>query len=106
MPRSSTSSRSAFSGAATRADAVSRYQLNKAMYEGSRPGRAAAVNRERARFLARFALSDAERAALDAPDFNAILTLGGLPNLVFRYYRALGLPVDGFRDRLARERAL
>ena len=84
---------------------MSRYQLNKAMYEGTRPGQAAVPRQDCARFLARFALSDAERAALEAPDFHAILALGGLPNLVFRYYRAHGLPVDGFRDRLARERA-
>lgn len=102
---SSTTSRLPFSGTATRADPLSRYQLNKAMYEGTRPGPGAALAGDRGRFLARFALSEAERAALEAPDFDAILALGGLPNLVYRYYRAHGLPVEGFRDRLARERA-
>ena len=46
-----------------------------------------------------------ERAALDEPNFHAILALGGLPNLVFRYYRAHGLPLDDFRDRLGRDQA-
>ena len=105
MPMSSTSSRSTSSVAATRADAVSRYQLNKAMYEGTRPERVAALNEDRTRFLAGFTLSSAERAALDGPNFHAILTLGGLPNLVYRYYRAHKLPIDDFRDRLAREAA-
>ena len=83
---------------------MSRYQLNKAMYEATRPGRAVAAEDECAAFLARFALSGAERAALAGPDFHALLALGGLPNLVYRYYRAHGLPLAGFRDRLARER--
>ena len=40
-------------------------------------------------------LDEAERAALSAPDFGALLELGGLPNLVYRYYRLHG---NGFAD--------
>ena len=75
------------------------------MYEGTRPERVATLTDDRAAFLSRFVLSEAERAALDEPNFHAILALGGLPNLVFRYYRAHGLPLDDFRDRLGRDQA-
>ncbi len=82
---------------------MSRYQLNKAMYEGTRPERIAALVNDPETFLAGFALSDTEYGALSEPNFHAILTLGGLPNLVFRYYRAHELALDDFLDRLACE---
>lgn len=74
---------------------MSRYALNKAMYRGTRPESRDSVLTDKPGFVAGFDLDEAERAALSAPDFGALLELGGLPNLVYRYYRLHG---NGFAD--------
>ena len=70
------------------------------MYESVRPERVGDLIADKTDFLAAYDLAKAERAALTGPDFGAILGLGGLPNLVFRYYRAHGLALDDFNDHL------
>jgi hypothetical protein len=84
---------------------LSRYQLNKAMYEGVGPARVGDLTADKIGFLATYDLAEDERTALAEPDFGAILRLGGLPNLVFRYYRAHGLALDDFNDHLTRRQA-
>ena len=81
---------------------VSRYHLNKAMYVGTRPENAEGMVAEKTAFLTDFDLTSAERTALAGPQFGMILELGGLPNLVFRYYRAHGLALDDFSGHLAK----
>ncbi len=68
------------------------------MYEGVRPERVGDLIADKTDFLAAYDLAKAERTALMGPDFAAILGLGGLPNLVFRYYRAHGLALNRARD--------
>lgn len=80
---------------------MSRYELNRAMYEGTRDRSIA----DKSEFLAAYALDEAERRALAGPNFAAILDLGGLPNLVYRYFRAHGLAFEEFSERLGRDRA-
>jgi hypothetical protein len=83
---------------------VSRYALNKAMYHGTRPDSAESVLTDKSGFVSGFDLDDTERAALTGPDFGALLELGGLPNLVFRYYRLHGQGVADFTAMLGRGR--
>ncbi|MDA0261226.1 MAG: hypothetical protein O3A21_03390 [Proteobacteria bacterium] len=64
------------------------------------PAQIAELTADKYGFLERYDLSIAERNALVEPDFRTILELGGLPNLVFRYYRAHGLALDDFHDHL------
>ena len=78
---------------------MSRYELNRAMYEGTRDRSIA----DKSEFLAAYALDEAERRALAAPNFAAILDLGGLPNLVYRYYRLHGHGFADFAATLGRE---
>ena len=75
---------------------MSRYELNRAMYEGTRPGTRDRFLADKTRFLAAYALDEAERHALSAPNFAAILDCDGLPNLVYRYFRAHGLKFEDF----------
>lgn len=75
------------------------------MYEGARPERGGETHADRNAFLALYELTAAERSALAEPDFGAVLDLGGLPNLVFRYYRAHGLALDEFQDHLSSPRS-
>lgn len=82
---------------------MSRYGLNKAMYEATVPVAAERFHSDRGAFLAGYALTADERRALTVPDFHAILAAGGLPNLVYRYFRLHGLPAGEFRPRVAAE---
>ena len=70
------------------------------MYEGVRPARVGDLTANKNGFLATYNLAEDERTALSEPDFGAVLWLGGLPNLVFRYYCAHGLALDDFNDHL------
>lgn len=80
---------------------MSRYELNRAMYEGTREK----VLADKAGFLAAYALDAGERQALATPNFAALLDCGGLPNLVYRYFRAHGLKFEDFSARLSRDSA-
>ena len=71
------------------------------MYVGARPDNAQKMITDKAAFLGVYHLTDAERTALADPDFPMILELGGLPNLVLRYYRAHGLEMAELADCLA-----
>ncbi len=84
---------------------MSRYALNKAMYEGTTPESQESVLADKSAFASGFDLDEAERAALTGPDFAALLELGGLPNLVYRYYRLHGHAFADFTATLGRERA-
>ena len=84
---------------------MSRYALNKAMYQGTRPEVRESVLTDKPGFVSGFDLDEAERAALSGPDFGALLELGGLPNLVYRYYRLHGHGFADFAASLARARA-
>ena len=76
------------------------YQVNRALYDFSR--RAGAAD-DKDSFLADYDLTEEERAALSGPNFSALLDLGGLPNLVYRYYARHGLSPKDFAQRLADE---
>ena len=84
---------------------MSRYALNKAMYQGARPENRDSVLMDKSGFVAGFDLDGPERAALSGPDFGALLELGGLPNLVYRYYRLHGHAFADFASTLQRGRA-
>lgn len=84
---------------------MSRYALNKAMYQGTRPESQEAVLNDKLGFVSGFDLDEEERRALIEPDFAAILELGGLPNLVYRYYRLHGHGFADFTATLERGRA-
>ena len=84
---------------------MSRYELNRAMYEGTREGARDRLVADKSEFLAAYALDEGERRALAAPNFAEILDRGGLPNLVYRYFRAHGLAFEDFSARLGRDRA-
>ena len=83
---------------------MSRYTLNKAMYEDTRPVNRETVLSDKTAFVSGFDLDDFERAALSGPDYGALLRLGGLPHLVYRYYRLHGRAVADFASTLRRER--
>ena len=83
---------------------MSRYELNRAMYEGTRSGARDRLISDKSVFLAAYALDEAERRALAAPNFAAILDRGGLPNLVYRYFRAHGFKFEDFSAHLRRDR--
>ena len=76
------------------------YQVNRALYDFSRQSDAAD---DKDAFLAGYDLTDEERVALSGPNFSALLDLGGLPNLVYRYYARHGLSPKDFAQRLADE---
>ncbi len=84
---------------------MSRYALNKAMYQGTRPESQESVLTDKPGFVSGFDLDEAERSALSGPDFGALLELGGLPNLVYRYYRLHGNAFADFTATLGRGRA-
>lgn len=81
------------------------YQLNKVMYDLTRRADKTRVVKNMIRFMADYELSDAEKYALTVPNFALIRDLGGLTNLVFRYYQCYGLSVADFANRLAADRA-
>ena len=83
---------------------MSRYTLNKAMYEGTKPVNQEFVLSDKTAFVSGFDLDDPEQAALSGPDYCALLRLGGLPNLVYRYYRLHGRTFADFASTLRRER--
>ncbi len=66
---------------------MSRYALNKAMYEGTRPERRLFVLTGNSGFVAGFDLDEAERAALSGPDFGA---RDGIVSLSHREIAAAG----------------
>lgn len=79
------------------------YQVNRVMYDFARRADSAAAVDDKGAFLADYDLTDEERAALTGPNFSALLSLGGLPNLVYRYYARHGLTPKDFAQRLADE---
>lgn len=83
---------------------MSRYELNRAMYEGTQSGVRDRMIADKSEFLAAYALDKAECRALAEPNFAAILDRGGLPNLVYRYFRAHGFRFEDFSARLGRDR--
>jgi len=83
---------------------VSRYELNRAMYEGTQSGARDRLISDKLVFLAAYTLDEAEHRALAAPNFAAILDRGGLPNLVYRYFRAHGFRFEDFSARLRHDR--
>ena len=84
---------------------MSRYELNRVMFESTRAENREAMLADKAAFLSGYDLSEDERAALSAPNFAAILDHGGLPNLVYRYFRAHGLAFEEFVGRIGADRA-
>lgn len=59
------------------------------------------VANSKAEFFANYTLSDKERQALMKPDWRGLLTLGVLPNLVYRYYMMHGLAPESFPSAVA-----
>lgn len=83
---------------------MSRYELNRFIFDlGRRPDPQAAVA-EKLRLVDDYQLAPAERRALLVPDFSALLELGALTNLVFRYYRYHRLDVARFAERVRADR--
>jgi len=82
---------------------MSSYLLNKAMYEATRAENTAAFQHDKAAWLGRYPLSENERNALLGPSFRSLLAQGGLPNLVYRYFRLHGFRAPAWRARLEAE---
>jgi hypothetical protein len=79
-----------------------RYGINRAIMDLTRnPDGRAVVANNKAAFFAGYTLSDKERKALMDPDWRALLELGVLPNLVYRYYMMHGLPPETFPSAVA-----
>ncbi len=66
---------------------MSRYALNKAMYQGTRPESRDLVLDDKSCFVSGFDLDEAERAALSGPDFGA---RDGIVSLSHREIEAAG----------------
>lgn len=79
------------------------YQVNRVMYDFAKRADGAAAVEDKNAFLAQYSLTEDERAALVDPNFSALLSLGGLPNLVYRYYARHGFAAKDFAQRLADE---
>ena len=70
--------------------ASARYWLNRALFDLGEPGHRQAFASDRTAWLARYPLDADARAALEAPDWRALLGRGALPNLVFKYFMMHG----------------
>jgi len=78
-----------------------RYAINRVIFDLSRNPNARAIVADKAQFLAGYELGPEERKALLGPDWNRLLDLGVLPNLVYRYYMLHGLAPETFPAAIA-----
>lgn len=81
------------------------YEINRVLWDFKEARDRAAILADRAAFLGAYRLSDAEREAFLRPSFAALLDLGALPNLVFKYYVSLGLSPERYAERIRADRA-
>ena len=65
------------------------------------PNARALVANSKAEFFANYSLRDEELQALMRPDWRALLALGVLPNLVYRFYMMHGLAPESFPSAIA-----
>jgi len=78
-----------------------RYAINRVIFDLSQRPDARALIADKATFLARYDLTPEEHKALLGPDWNGLLKLGVLPNLVYRYYIMHGLAPERFSATVA-----
>jgi len=71
------------------------------IFDLSRRPDARAVIADKASFLEGYELTPEEHKALLGPDWNRLLQLGVLPNLVYRYYILHGLAPERFSITVA-----
>lgn len=76
--------------------ASARYWLNRALFDLGEPDSRQVFIADRTAWLARYPLDPDARAALEAPDWRALLDRGALPNLVFKYFMLHGHPPGKF----------
>jgi hypothetical protein len=81
-----------------------RYWLNRTLFDLGEPSNRAAFKAGKDAYLARYPLSEAERAALAGPHWQALLDHGALPVLVFKYFMLHGLAPERFAEILELER--
>jgi Aromatic-ring-opening dioxygenase LigAB, LigA subunit len=81
-----------------------RYAINRVIFDLSRSPNARALVADKAQLLAGYELAPEERKALLGPDWNRLLELGVLPNLVYRYYMLHGLAPETFPAAIAASR--
>lgn len=70
--------------------ASARYWLNRALFDLGEPAWRQRFEADRAAWLDCYPLDADARAALDAPEWKALLDRGALPNLVFKYFMMHG----------------
>ena len=84
----------------TPASGTGRYRVNRAIFDlVRRPDRRELIA-DKAAFLSNYQLRPNEREALEAPDWPMLLELGGLPNLIFKYYLLHGLTLDDLAETM------
>jgi aromatic-ring opening dioxygenase LigAB LigA subunit len=76
------------------------YMLNRILFDLNRRSDRPEVLKNLEAHLKAFALEDEERKALLDRNFKALLALGALPNLVFKYYLWQGLPPGEYGQRV------
>lgn len=78
-----------------------RYTLNRVIYDLANHPEARKMAAAKEAFLARYPVTEDERAALLRPDWPRLLALGALPNLVYKYYMLHGLAPESFPAAIA-----
>jgi len=84
----------------TPAAGTGRYRVNRAIFDLVRSPERRALVADKAAFLSRYELAPEERDALELPDWPALLELGALPNLIFKYYLLHGLTLDDLAETM------
>ena len=77
-----------------------RYWLNRALFDLGDAQARAAFKADKEAYLTQYPLDQAAREALIGPGWRALVDLGGLPNLIFKYYMFHGHAPETFPDAL------
>jgi hypothetical protein len=78
-----------------------RYAVNRVIYDLANHPEARKMMASKDAFIARYPVTEEEREALLGPDWPHLLTLGALPNLVYKYYMLHGLAPESFPAAIA-----
>lgn len=79
-----------------RMPASERYWLNRALFDLGDPAKRTAFAAEPEAYVDGYPLNGPQRRAMLEADWPALLKLGALPVLVFKYYMVRGLPAEKF----------
>lgn len=84
---------------------MARYEVNRALFDFKDVDDKRTVLQDKEAFFSAYRLTVRERQALVGARFGSLLDLGALPNLVFKYYMAHGLPPERYADNVRADRA-